>query len=319
MGIYTFPVMLVGGIGLLAGVILAAASKFFAVEVDERVTKIRECLPGANCGGCGFAGCDDYAANLIANPDLPTNLCPVGGAAVAQKISEIMGVSFEAATPKHAVVHCNGTCQNTKYAIDYEGPQTCAACNTMFGGRGTCNFGCIGFGDCVAACQYDAIHIVDGVAVVDPENCIACGACAKACPKGLITMIPETSQIYVSCSSKAKGAVTRQACSVGCIACRKCEKSCPSGRDHCQQQCCLHRSGEVHQLRPVHEPVPHRCNPQCNVLRRQSCQHRSTRLIAYLSEKAHGLSVCFFCLMRHSQPGRRQEKGVIRRRTADWR
>lgn len=156
MGIYTFPVMLVGGIGLLAGVILAAASKFFAVEVDERATKIRECLPGANCGGCGFAGCDDYAANLIANPDLPTNLCPVGGAAVAQKISEIMGVSFEAATPKHAVVHCNGTCQNTKYAIDYEGPQTCAACNTMFGGRGTCNFGCIGFGDCVAACQYDA-------------------------------------------------------------------------------------------------------------------------------------------------------------------
>ena len=229
MGIYTFPVMLVGGIGLLAGVILAAASKFFAVEVDERVTKIRECLPGANCGGCGFAGCDDYAANLIANPDLPINLCPVGGAAVAQKISEIMGVSFEAATPKHAVVHCNGTCQNTKYAIDYEGPQTCAACNTMFGGRGTCNFGCIGFGDCVAACQYDAIHIVDGVAVVDPENCIACGACARACPKGLITMIPETSQIYVSCSSKAKGAVTRQACSVGCIACRKCEKSCPSG------------------------------------------------------------------------------------------
>ena len=140
-----------------------------------------------------------------------------------------MGVSFEAATPKHAVVHCNGTCQNTKYAIDYEGPQTCAACNTMFGGRGTCNFGCIGFGDCVAACQYDAIHLVNGVAVVDPENCVACGACAKACPKGLITMIPETSQIYVSCSSQAKGAVTRQACSVGCIACRKCEKNCPAG------------------------------------------------------------------------------------------
>lgn len=99
----------------------------------------------------------------------------------------------------------------------------------MFGGRGTCNFGCIGFGDCVAACQYDAIHLVNGVAVVDPENCVACGACAKACPKGLITMIPETSQIYVSCSSQAKGAVTRQACSVGCIACRKCEKNCPAG------------------------------------------------------------------------------------------
>ena len=224
-----FPVLLVAVVSILAGLILAFAAKFFAVEVDERVTQIRECLPGANCGGCGFAGCDDYAASLVANPELATNLCTVGGPAVAQKISEILGVSFEAATPKHALVHCNGTCQNTKYAIDYEGPQTCAACNTMFGGRGTCNYGCIGFGDCVAACNYDAIHLIDGVAVVDPENCVACGACVRACPKGLIDLIPETSKIYVSCSSKAKGAVTRQACAVGCIACRKCEKSCPSG------------------------------------------------------------------------------------------
>ena len=224
-----FPVLLVAVVSILAGLILAFAAKFFAVEVDERVTQIRECLPGANCGGCGFAGCDDYAASLVANPELATNLCTVGGPAVAQKISEILGVSFEAATPKHALVHCNGTCQNTKYAIDYEGPQTCAACNTLFGGRGTCNYGCIGFGDCVAACNYDAIHLIDGVAVVDPENCVACGACVRACPKGLIDLIPETSKIYVSCSSKAKGAVTRQACAVGCIACRKCEKSCPSG------------------------------------------------------------------------------------------
>ena len=224
-----FPVLLVAVVSILAGLILAFAAKFFAVEVDERVTQIRECLPGANCGGCGFAGCDDYAASLVANPELATNLCTVGGPAVAQKISEILGVSFEAATPKHALVHCNGTCQNTKYAIDYEGPQTCAACNTMFGGRGTCNYGCIGFGDCVAACNYDAIHLIDGVAVVDPENCVACGACVRACPKGLIDLIPETSKIYVSCSWKAKGAVTRQACAVGCIACRKCEKSCPSG------------------------------------------------------------------------------------------
>ena len=205
-----------------------------------------------------------------------------------------MGVSFEAATPKHAVVHCNGTCQNTKYAIDYEGPQTCAACNTMFGGRGTCNFGCIGFGDCVAACQYDAIHIVDGVAVVDPENCIACGACARACPKGLITMIPETSQIYCKLLFQGQGCCNPSGLQRGLYCLPQVREELPLRRDHCQQQCCLHRSGEVHQLRPVHEPVPHRCNPQCNVLRRQSCQHRSTRLIAYLSEKAHGLSVCFF-------------------------
>ena len=227
MGIYTFPVMLVGGIGLLAGVILAAASKFFAVEVDEGATKIRECLPGANCGGCGFAGCDDYAANLIANPDLPTNLCPVGGAAVAQKISEIMGVSFEAATPKHAVVHCNGTCQNTKYAIDYEGPQTCAACNTMFGGRGTCNFGCIGFGDCVAACQYDAIHIVDGVAKVDKDKCTGCGACANICPKHVIMIdAGGPRKPVVMCSNQDKGAVANKLCTTSCIACGMCERTC---------------------------------------------------------------------------------------------
>ena len=228
-----FPVLLVAVVSILAGLILAFAAKFFAVEVDERVTQIRECLPGANCGGCGFAGCDDYAASLVANPELATNLCTVGGPAVAQKISEILGVSFEAATPKHALVHCNGTCQNTKYAIDYEGPQTCAACNTLFGGRGTCNYGCIGFGDCVAACNYDAIHLIDGVAVVDPENCVACGACVRECPKHILELRlkgpKEGRRVYVACANQDKGGVAKKACKVACIGCGKCAKACPFG------------------------------------------------------------------------------------------
>lgn len=229
MNTFIFPVLAVATIGVLAGVILAVASKFLAVEVDERFTELRNELPGANCGACGFAGCDDYAANLVANPDLPTNLCTPGGAAVAQKLSAIMGVAFEEAAPKYALVHCNGTCDHTKYKIDYDGPQTCAACSTLFGGRGECSFGCLGFGDCVNVCEYDALHIVNGVAVVDPEACVACGMCVKTCPKSLIDIVPATSQVYVSCSSTAKGAVTRSACTVGCIGCKKCEKVCPTG------------------------------------------------------------------------------------------
>ena len=222
-----FAIVVVVVLGLAGGVILVLASKFMAVYEDPRIAQVTECLAGANCGGCGFAGCDAYANALLENPDLPTNLCPVGGAAVAQKLSAVLGVAFEEAAPKYALVHCNGTCDNTTYATDYEGPKTCAACNSLFGGRGTCAFSCIGFGDCVAACKYDAIHIINGTAVVDPEACIACGMCAKACPKNLIDIVPASSQVYVSCSSHAKGAVTRQACKVGCIACRKCEKTCP--------------------------------------------------------------------------------------------
>lgn len=228
MNTYVLPVIIVASIGVLSGVILAIASKVMAVEVDERITLLRSELPGANCGACGCAGCDDYAAKIVNEPGTATNLCPVGGASLALKLSEIMGVSFEAAEPKQALVHCNGTCENTQYAVDYDGPQTCKACNTFYAGRGMCPSACLGFGDCVNVCAYDAIHLVDGVAVVDPEACVGCSMCAKVCPKLLITLTPASSQVYVSCSNTEKGGKTRKACTVGCIGCKKCEKTCPS-------------------------------------------------------------------------------------------
>ncbi len=228
MEAFIVPVLIVAGTGVLAGVILAVASKFMAVPVDEKLAALRAELPGANCGACGFAGCDDYAAKIAEDPNTPINKCPVGGAEVAQKLSAIMGVAFEEAVPQYALVHCNGTCENTQYAMDYEGPQTCSACRTFYSGRGTCPHACMGFGDCVKACNYDAIHVINGVAVVDPESCVGCGMCAKACPNHLITIVPATSQVYVSCSNQQKGALTRKACKVGCIGCRKCEKACPS-------------------------------------------------------------------------------------------
>lgn len=225
---FTVPVLIVSAIGVISGVILAVASKVMAVKVDERFPLLRGAMPGANCGGCGFAGCDDYANKLIEDPNTPTNLCPVGGAAVAQQLSEILGVSFEETAPKYALVHCNGTCENTSYTMDYEGPKTCSACRSFFSGRGSCPSACLGFGDCVKVCNYNAIGVVDGIAVVDPEACIACGMCAKACPQQIIDIVPAASQVYVSCSNHQKGAQTRKACKVGCIACKKCEKVCPN-------------------------------------------------------------------------------------------
>ena len=157
------PVSIVTGAGLIAGLLLSVASKFFAVEVDERVTKLREVLPGANCGACGCAGCDEYAAKMAAGEAEP-NLCPVGGAAVAAKLGEILGVSVGSIEPKRAVVRCRGHLQTSEYIMDYDGPKTCQAAKLFYNGRTSCNFACLGYGDCVNACEYDAIQIVDHIA-----------------------------------------------------------------------------------------------------------------------------------------------------------
>ena len=161
--------------GVVFALLLGIAAKVFAVEVDERVPLVRECLPGANCGGCGYAGCDAMAAAIVEGT-APVNGCPVGGAACAAKIAEVLGVEAEAAAPKVAHVHCNGGCN----AIDkakYEGLQDCSAAMRVAGGPKECAFGCMGLGSCVKECAFDAIHIVDGKALVDPEKCVACGKC----------------------------------------------------------------------------------------------------------------------------------------------
>ncbi len=221
--------IIVGAIGIIAGVILALASKFFAVPVDEKAVAIRACLPGANCGACGYAGCDDYAANLAKDPTVSTTKCIPGGDGVAKEIADILGVEAGDVIEMMSVVHCNGNCNNTSYAFDYEGIESCAACKALSGGRGSCPTACLGYGDCVKVCQYNAIHVVNGVAVVDPDACVGCGMCGKACPQHLISMVPQVSHVHVICSNTQKGAQTRKNCKVGCIGCKRCEKECPTG------------------------------------------------------------------------------------------
>lgn len=222
------PVLIVAVIGLLAGLMLSFASKFFAVQVDERVGAVREVLPGANCGSCGYAGCDDYAAKVVAG-EAPGNLCTPGGPAVAGKIGGILGTEVGAVEAKKAQVRCRGHLATTRYIMDYMGPQTCVACNSLYQGRRSCSHGCLGFGDCAKVCAYDALHIVDGVAVVDQEKCVGCGRCVRECPNDIIQIVPAHATVFVACRSTDKGAYTRKLCSNGCIGCMKCQKTCPNG------------------------------------------------------------------------------------------
>jgi len=226
MNIMVIAIVLVVVIGLVSAVILSVASKFFAVEVDERFTDLRAALPGANCGGCGFAGCDDYANALVADNTLSCSKCPVGGADVAAQLAEILGVTADAAEKEVAVVMCNGTVDATKTLMTYEGIQTCSAAKQFFGGLSSCPYGCMGLGDCEAACDYDAIHVCYGVAVVNRDKCVGCGVCAKKCPNSVIRIAPAKNKVVVQCNSKAGGAVTRKTCTNGCIGCKKCEKAC---------------------------------------------------------------------------------------------
>lgn len=219
----------VTAIGLLCSVMLVIASKVFAVKVDETTDKIRGCLPGANCGACGYAGCDGYAKALADKVETNTALCTPGAAKVAADVANVLGVAPSEVTKKVAVVHCNGSCDNTSKKATFMGAKSCAAAKLLYGGDGKCAYGCLGFGDCVTVCEYDAIHVVNGVARVDVNACTACGRCVKACPNALIEVIPAEKPVAVKCSNEEKGAVARKNCNVACIACMKCEKVCPTG------------------------------------------------------------------------------------------
>lgn len=222
------PVVVVSIIGIVSAVLLTVAAKFMSVPVDERVSNVRELLPGANCGACGFAGCDEYAEKLV-HDGVKSNLCTPGGTETAKNISELLGGGFEEVVAKSAVVKCSGKYGCTEYIMDYQGPRTCEGNNYFYQGRGSCSHACLGYGDCVEACQYGALSIVDGVAVVDKELCGGCGVCVSKCPNHLIEVIPSKSEVYVGCSSTDKGAFTRKACTAGCIGCKRCEKKCEYG------------------------------------------------------------------------------------------
>ena len=221
-------IAVLGVLGAVFGAILAYASKIFHVEVDPKQAAVRDCLAGANCGGCGYPGCDGYAAAVAAG-EAPTNKCVAGGVETAKKVALVMGVDASSVEKMYAFVPCAGCEGHAQKRFNYTGPEDCRAA-MLFGGKGnkTCTFACIGMGNCVKACQFDAMHIVDGIAQVDRYNCVGCGACADACPKSLIKMLPESQLVAPQCSNKDKGAVVTKICDYGCIGCMKCQRECPA-------------------------------------------------------------------------------------------
>ena len=225
-----------GGLGLGFGLILGLASKVFHVETDPRLDQLNECLPGANCGGCGYAGCGGYAEAVLTG-EAPIGLCNSGGNECAQTMAKIMGVEAGEVTRKVALVRCSGEkhydkdgnlTSGARVKAKYEGFKDCLAASKV-GGSGplSCKFGCLGFGSCVKVCKYDAISIVNGIAKVNEDRCVGCMSCAKVCPRGLIVPVEPKRNGVIACASLAKGAVTTRGCTIGCIGCGLCKKICP--------------------------------------------------------------------------------------------
>jgi Na+-translocating ferredoxin:NAD+ oxidoreductase subunit B len=222
----------IGGIGLILGLILAYASKTFYVPVDPKVEAVNDVLPQGNCGGCGYTGCGKYA-EAICKENAPLNLCPPGGADVVEKIAGIMGMEASVAEPMVAYIACQGSPDKAVELFDYLGHETCSAAIFVSGGLKACSYGCMGYGDCVQACTFDALSIdkTTRLPVVDRDLCVACGACIKACPKGVVHLMPKSKNIYVACNSQDKGKAVSNICEAGCIGCKICSlpKTTPSG------------------------------------------------------------------------------------------
>ncbi|MEG1310973.1 MAG: RnfABCDGE type electron transport complex subunit B [Romboutsia sp.] len=218
-------IAVLGGLGLSFGSILAYASKKFEVKIDERVEKIMVILPGANCGGCGFPGCGGLA-NAIVSGNAPINGCPVGGLDCASKIGDIMGVIAKDGEKKVAKIICRGNCKTSKNKYIYEGISDCRAAIILNSGAKSCEFGCLGLGTCKDVCKFNAISIIDDIAIINEDKCVMCGKCIEVCPKKIIDIKPAKQEVVVECNSKEFGKIVKDKCSVGCIGCGLCAKSC---------------------------------------------------------------------------------------------
>lgn len=255
MNFVVTAVVVLGVIALVAALVLYVVSKRFAVAEDARKGLVLDVLPGANCGGCGFAGCSGMADALVKGADggsVAGLYCPVGGDSVMRQVADLLGVSVAASEPRVAVVRCQGSCALRPRVVGYDGLATCATMNLAGAGETACGYGCLGCGDCVAACGFGALSMngETGLPEVDPSRCTACGACAKACPRHIIELRhkgPDGRRVFVACVNKDKGPIARKACTVACIGCGKCQKTCQYeaihvegnlsyiSDDHCQQ------------------------------------------------------------------------------------
>lgn len=231
MSIILYSLLVMGVAGLLSAVILYFVLQKFKVEEDPRIDQVEALLPGANCGGCGSAGCRNFAERCVTAKDLSGLSCPVGGAKTMESIGSLLGMAAVVQKPKVAVVRCNGNCEARKKTNEYNGVRSCKIEHNLYIGETGCSFGCLGGGDCERACAFGAIRInpSTGLPEVDEEKCTACGACVKACPKNIIELRykgPKNRRIFVSCVNKEKGGIARKACTNACIGCSKCAKEC---------------------------------------------------------------------------------------------
>lgn len=223
-----YPVLVLGGLGGALAVLLLVAARRFAVHEDPLVAAVEGALPGANCGGCGKAGCHAFAEALVATRD--TRLyCPPGGSETAARAAELLGIEVSARDPQVAVVMCRGDHAASSTVGRYAGLPDCRAASLVDGGEKACSYGCLGLGSCVTACQFGAIRIENGIAVVDPGRCTACGLCIPACPRGIIRMAPTPTRVFVGCVSHDVGKTVRAVCTLGCIGCKRCVKACEYG------------------------------------------------------------------------------------------
>ena len=234
------------GLGLVAAILLSIASRVFYVKEDPRVEAVLEVLPGANCGGCGFAGCEGYAAAVVSDPDIPANKCCAGGADTAIAVGELTGKTVAEAEPLFSLRRCDKLAGNVALRYSYQGMPSCAAAAGLVGGSDSCSYSCLGFGDCVQVCPFDAVEVRDGLARVNASKCTGCGKCVEACPRNVLELVPVRARVMVFCSPSDKLKAVTEVCKVGCIKCGRCVKSCPAGavtlendRIHINHKVCL--------------------------------------------------------------------------------
>ncbi len=242
----TVSVITLFGLGFVAAALLAISSRVLHVEEDPRIEVVNEALPGANCGGCGYAGCEGYAAAVVHNPEVPPNLCCAGGPDVSTNVAELTGKAMGDAEPMVAFRRCTKVEGNVATKFDYHGFQSCRAAAYVQDGPDACRFSCLGFGDCVEACPFDAMWIEERLVHIDPDKCTSCGTCIRTCPNAILELVPLRARVMIFCSTQDKAKAVMDVCKAGCINCGMCIKKCPAdaistqdGRIHIDHKTCL--------------------------------------------------------------------------------